>query len=476
MRYARVVTRTSRAPTLALVAALAACALVDERPERPIELTYRVALREAVLECAVGVDPPTDEPGPWVFDLPPAAPVDVQATVDGATLRLRVTDGLVEVPAGATRLAWRLDLGAQQAAWGADLSTGHLGRVGDRSAALLAGAAWMLRPRPAPREARVTVDGQDALLPWTGDVVGADLLDPGFHLFGGRRLTVEAAGARLDVAAAGRLGATDDQLRAWLAQALREVALVRPKGELPWKRLAVGLAPVAAGEGVPFGLTLFSAPPSLALQVGVDAGEADFVDDWIAVHELLHTVHPRFAEPDDAPLTWLVEGTATYLSILARARSGRWTEAEVWGEALHGVRHGVGVTRGRTLLELAPVMHRDRAYYAIYWGGALLCLDLDAALRDATGDAAGYEDAVARVLAVKPDKAGLEDVVRAVDHLAGRPVARAIVTRHVTRPALEGAEARLAELGVGRGRRRRATIDDDAPQAALRRRLVRLRP
>lgn len=429
----------------------------------------------ASIHVAVGVPP--GAPLGWRVE-PPPAPLEVQVTTSHGTALARTEDdGSLELPEGTTRLEYAFPLGPASS----DLRTGVLGRISEdgraRPAALVAGEGYLLRPRVPERAARVVVetDGSEQL-PWPAAEEGPRrlparaLVDPGFHAFGARRLTATLAdGAELELALVGELRVSDDVLTGWLAQAGREVLTVRPT--FPARRLLVGLAPVGGVDvASPFGMTLWSEPPSLGLYVGAEATERAFAGDWVAVHEMMHLVHPHVVAAEDEPTVWVTEGLATYLSILGRLRSGRVDGPSGWGELTDGVVAGRDAVRGRTLEELCRVMHREHCYVAVYWGGALVWLDLDLAIRAASDGKAALDDAVAR-LKDEGRSVTIGQLLAEADRAAGRPVARAVVDRHLKGPALGASEALLARLGIRPAGRWKAALDDRAPEAKARRAL-----
>lgn len=460
---------------------LAACAAPGEALEGGGP-EYRYQLRFAPddgggASIHVAVRVPPGAPLGWRVE-PPPAPLEVEVTTTHGTARSRTEDdGSLELPEGTTRLEYAFPLGPGSS----DLRTGVLGRVAEegraRPAALVAGEGYLLRPRLPEKAAQVVfeTDGTEQL-PWAAPEDGPRrlparaLVDPGFHAFGARRLTTTLAdGAVLEVALVGELRVSDDVLTGWLAQAAREVMTVRPT--FPSRRLLVGLAPVGGVDvASPFGMTLWSEPPSLGLYVGAEASDRAFADDWVAVHEMMHLVHPHVVAAADEPTVWITEGLATYLSILGRLRSGRVDPVTAWGELTDGVAGGREAVRGRTLEELCRVMHREHCYFAVYWGGALAWLDVDLALRAASGGEGALDDAVAR-LRDEGRSVTLGQLLAEADRVAGRPVARSVIDRHLTGPALGTSDALLGRLGIRSGGRWKAALDDQAPDAKARRAL-----
>lgn len=387
------------------------------------------------------------------------APLDFLFTQPGGVERVRVfgrdgserelpvpADGHILVPPGTRSLRYRYPLEARSRGVHAGFFTG----MGEGDAWHVAGRAWLLRPRTVSQVSSVelVVEGVDALLPWEPDasgvyrLLGDDLVNSGFHAFGGRRCTVRLPGGVLEVAVLGRPSHMDDAaLCAWLHQAAREVLTVRRS--FPYPRVTVRLVAVPGREDpVPFGMVLWSSPPSISLLVGQDAAPASFTRDWVAVHELLHLAHPIILPR----VAWLSEGLATYYTELARARSGRQTPERAWRELLAGFERGRRAVGSRTMED---VVTRGDSYMGTYWTGALVSLHLDVELRRATGNTRGLDEVLERLAASGP-VATFDGFGAAVDAVAGRPLFHEVLSRHLPRPAFAELEPLLEALGVER--------------------------
>lgn len=353
-------------------------------------------------------------------------------------------EGRVLVPPGTRFLRYRYPLDARIREKGPSLFAG----MGEGDARHVAGRAWLLRPRtvtPSLR-AELRVEGVEALLPWEPDAGGVyrlrgeDLVDSGFHGFGGRRCTVRPRGAVVEVSLLGRPSRVDDvTLCAWVRQATEEVLTVRRT--FPYPRVIVHLLSVPGrAEPSSFGMVLWSSPPSISLLVGQEASPASFSRDWVAVHEFLHLTHPTFVPR----VAWLSEGLATYYTEVARARSGRQTPERAWTELLAGFSRARADVGTRTMED---VVTRGDSSLGTYWTGALFALHLDVELRRATGNQHGL-DAVLERLAESGSTATFDGFGAAVDVIAGRPLFHALLSRHLSRPAFAEREALLEALGV----------------------------
>ncbi|HZI14895.1 MAG TPA: hypothetical protein VE153_31285 [Myxococcus sp.] len=371
----------------------------------------------------------------------------VYAWREGGEVRaLWVEGGAVAVPSGTRFLRYRYPLDARNRQQGPSLYSG----IGEGDARHVAGREYLIRPRVVTPDLRaeLSVEGADALLPWApGEdglyrLRGEDLVDSGFHGFGGRRCRAELPDAVLEVGILGRFTHLEDAtLCAWLQQAAEEVRTVRRA--FPHPRITVRVIPVP-GRGGPalFGMVLWSSPPSISLLVGQDADAASFERDWVALHEMLHLAHPVILPR----VPWLSEGLATYYTEVARARSGRQSAERAWEELVDGFARGRRSARGRTMEEVVS----SGGFSGVYWTGALFALHLDVELRRVTGNQRRLDD-VLELLATRGPTSTLGAFGAAVDSVAGQPLFDALLARHMSRPAFAELEGLLDALGVTSG-------------------------
>ncbi len=67
---------------------------------------------------------------------------------------------------------------------------------------------------------------------------------------------------------------------------------------------------------------------TVMVEVGTDVDRRLLFGDWVLTHELIHTGMPFVRRGG----TWFMEGAATYVEPIIRARAGWKTEEEVWRE------------------------------------------------------------------------------------------------------------------------------------------------
>ncbi len=407
-------------------------------------LTY-VRVPEHAVEVEVALV--RGAPREFLFSQPGAVTAVTVHTEAGGGDTLAVREGRVSLPRGTRMLRYRYALDAAIREHGPDFFQGS----GDGDARHVAGRVYLIRPLTVSPGMRVelSVSGADALLPWQPDADGVyrlrgeDLVDSGFHGFGGRRCQVRLPDAVLDVAILGRFThLSDAAVCTWLGKAAEEVRTVRRA--FPHPRITVRVIPAPGHPGPSvFGMVRWSSPPSISISVGQDAVAADFARDWVAVHEMLHLTHPVFIPR----VPWLSEGLATYYTEVARARSGRQDALQAWTELVGGFARAHEGQDARTMQE---AVSQDGFSLAVYWTGALFALHLDVELRRITGNTRGLDD-VLEWLARRGSSSTLGAFGAAVDAIAGQPLFNALLERHLPRPAFAEQAGLLEALGVQNG-------------------------
>ncbi len=415
-----------------------------DSPLKSSGLRYRIAFLEAgSLEVEIEAERSGELSGSWQFKRSSDRVANVEIFHDAGLTTLRPdARGFITVPAGALKLRYRFVL--RGSGWGFRAGTGGAG------AFVVGGQAYLLRPVELGRHAPISLrfSGGLPLLPWSLDasgsarVFGRDLWDPGFHAFGGRRFEVALPSLQIDVAVIGESQPSNAELKEWIRQAGSELLLIwnGQSSEAKPARIPLTVVVLPGGARIPFGQVLRSHGPSVAIYVGAETGREDFLRDWVAVHELSHLAHPRFQPRVD----WLTEGLATYYQGVARARSGRFSERELWLHFVRGVGWGLSERGGLSLSQLSLRMHELHRYRAVYWGGALFALDLDVELRRAGSSL----DAVLGALSATGRASSLEDFSVRVDALAGRLLYAELAAKHLEGPALEAATQLFSRLGV----------------------------
>lgn len=227
------------------------------------------------------------------------------------------------------------------------------------------------------------------------------------------------------------------------------------------KQLMLGLVPMGGRSGVGFGRTVPGGGATIMVEVGSDVDKRRLFDGWVLVHELIHTGMP-FVDGDG---TWLMEGAATYVEPIIRARAGWKTEDEAWKEWIDNMPRGSGAfTAG-----LANAEGQQN-----YWGGATFMLMADIGMRRATDGAKGLEDCLGGVLWSGLDatkRVSVEQFAQACDRATGTTVVGALIADHYDKPQPVDLAALWKRLGVAEIAGR-IVYDDGAPAARWRKMIV----
>jgi len=261
--------------------------------------------------------------------------------------------------------------------------------------------------------------------------------------------------------------AADDRakLRAWLDRVGH--AALSAYGRLPLAEVQVLMIPVGQrGGAVMFGQSIRGQGNALELLIDPSQPASEFDDDWMAIHELSHLMHPYLGDRG----AWLSEGLATYYQNVLRGRSGLLTPAQAWDRLYEGFKRGARTPDDETLEQVAQNMHRSHAFQRVYWAGAAYWLTLDRDLRRETNGAMNLETALSRFRDCclpayhewKP-----EDFVARLDTLAGTRLFSARYGEFAQMHQFPDWKTLYADLGIGFAGAH-LTFADDGKGAAIR--------
>jgi len=346
--------------------------------------------------------------------------------------------------------------------------------------------ALLLRPALWPADARVTIRvgmpaGMRAAVPWTPTLDGRGyLLDRhALQLRGrialGRFPTDELriAGTIVDIAmldAPHR--ATPEGVRAWIAGAVGAVAELY--GRFPTPRLLAIVQPTPSrGEPVVFGMAMRAGGGHVHLILSALAKDAELPGEWVAVHELTHLGMPWTYDQE----AWIQEGFVTYYQEVLRARAGFLTEQEAWQRIHDGFNRGRRRGGDRVLQLESRDMGREHNYHRVYWAGAAIALRTDVELRRASGGRQSLDDVMRlmhrRYGGTRGPHEGVQ-LLRFADRALGVSTCGAIAEGCLARPAFPEVAPVFRALGI-RIQNGRVVLDDSAPMAAERQRIMRPR-
>ena len=246
------------------------------------------------------------------------------------------------------------------------------------------------------------------------------------------------------------------ELRAWVQRSAD--AVVRYFGRFPVPRVELLLLPVD-GAGVRGGVT-YAVPTLLVrVRVGRETTNAQFLDDWIMVHEMVHLAIPRVPRSQ----IWLQEGIATYVESVARGRAGLVAPATVWRAWAEAMPQGQP-RAGDAGLDHTPTWGRT------YWGGAMFCLFADVQMLTRSARRAGLQQALQGVLAAGGNYAvpwSVERILATADAAVGQTTLTDLYQRMKDSPEPAELDALWRDLGVAGD-----SLNEDAPLAAVRRAIL----
>jgi hypothetical protein len=260
-------------------------------------------------------------------------------------------------------------------------------------------ATWLLRPDAAGGRFRMHVALEapwrfaTAMLPVSGqpaetfEALTEDLEVSSFAVFGAFDAeTVHNGPSRADVVIGPDLAPlTRSDVVAWVKSAVDSITAY-------YERPFVDRVLVIVIPGTPAnptrGVTLGDTGPAVLVRAASGLTVAGTRDDWVVTHELLHVSQPSLGREH----SWLSEGMATYVEPIVRARAGLVSPEKFWGDLVEALPQGLPEAGDQGL-------ERTQTWGRTYWGGALFCLAADVAIRERTGNARSFDDALRAVVA-----------------------------------------------------------------------------
>lgn len=221
------------------------------------------------------------------------------------------------------------------------------------------------------------------------------------------------------------------------------------------------LVVVMRGKGGPTrGETLGDGGPAVLVRAGDQITPATTRDDWVMTHELIHVVMPSLSHEH----VWLSEGIPSYVEPLARVRLGTLPREKMWRDLVEGLPQGLPETGDGGL-------EKTHTWGRTYWGGSLFCLVADVRIREQTGNARSFDDAIRAVVATGADVEARWDIGRFLDvgdAATGTRVLHDTYHDLALAPGTVNLPAFWRRLGVAL-EKDRVVLDETAPLAAVRR-------
>jgi hypothetical protein len=391
-----------------------------------------------------------------------------------------VHDGEKQTPISPSHERWSIPSCAAGCRLSYEVALGEAARVHEeRSVARTHGggaaiesppSSWLLRPLEAPPgipfRFHVTSAPGDAFASGVFPVAGvADTYEGrsggGFDLpyaAFGRIRRQQLAQGHVEVAFFPGVLRDEPAVIAWVERSAKLVEAFYGGFPIPRVLVLVQLTPGTSRVG--FGTTMGSSGAAIEVPVGENVTPEALRDDWMLVHEMVHTALPDLTRKHH----WLEEGLATYIEPLARVHAGLVTPEQMWRDWVIGMPQGQPAAGDEGL-------DRTRTWGRTYWGGALFCLAADVEIRERTGNKRSLVDAVRAIVAHGGNISvswPIEQVLEVGDAATGVPVLRETYARMATHPEAVDLARLWSRLGV-RLERGKVTYDDEAPLAAIRR-------
>lgn len=221
---------------------------------------------------------------------------------------------------------------------------------------------------------------------------------------------------------------------------------------------------------VPWGQTRRDDGVSVLLFVREDATYQELRDDWTAVHELSHLMHPYLGNDG----RWLAEGLASYYQNVSRARAGLLDGDEAWRRLEAGFQRGRRVGEGARMDRIG----RDRGTtMRVYWAGAAFWLDADLALRrERATDLDRVLAAYARCCLDGEARVDPAEFIAALDRAGGNGVLMPLYRRYAAMQGFPSQQAAYRALGLQAGEADGGALRFSDQAAALRLRRAIMAP
>jgi hypothetical protein len=288
-------------------------------------------------------------------------------------------------------------------------------------------------------------------------------------------MTQASAGERIQQAGGGRLEivvsgvedpAREAMLQRWAEQAAMTLLTVSERFPLPRIRAVVRETDSRDPGPVPWGQTLRTDGVSVLLYVRPDATLEQLRDDWTAVHEFSHLMHPYLGREG----RWMAEGLASYYQNVLRARAGLMPPEEAWRRLDAGFERGRRAPAGAALSSA-----RGRgATMRIYWAGAAYWLQTDLALRERGSSLDALLAAYARCCLSDRSESTPLAFAQALDRIDGRGMFVRMYHQYAAATEFPALAAAYRALGLSGGGQTLRFSDGDAA-ARLRAALMRAR-
>jgi hypothetical protein len=270
--------------------------------------------------------------------------------------------------------------------------------------------------------------------------------------------TLMIGGSRIDVTLeTGDAPLSQPEVMKWVQSAAESVAAYY--GRFPVPHLTLRVVSFD-GAGVRHGTTWGKGGGLIVIHAGSKTTPADFAEDWMLTHEMIHLAFPSMADEHH----WIEEGLSVYVEPIARIRAGHWTAVQMWSDLVRDMPKGLP-KEGDAGLDHTHTWGRT------YWGGALFGFAADMRIRKQTNNKKGLEDALRGIL----DAGGninedwtIEKAFQIGDKAAGVDVLQKLYAEWKDTPMHVDLDPMWKQLGI-EASGGTVILHDDAPLSTVRR-------
>jgi hypothetical protein len=214
------------------------------------------------------------------------------------------------------------------------------------------------------------------------------------------------------------------------------------------------------GNGVRHGMTWGRDGGLIVIHAGNKTTPAEFAEDWMLTHEMIHLAFPSMADEHH----WIEEGLSVYVEPIARIRAGHWSAQQMWSDLVRDMPKGEPQAGDQG-------MDHTHTWGRTYWGGALFGFVADVKIRKQTNNKKGLEDALRGILEaggnINEDWT-IEKAFEIGDKAAGVDVLQKMYAEWKDTPMHVDLAAMWKELGI-ETTGGTVVLKDDAPMSAVRR-------
>lgn len=270
--------------------------------------------------------------------------------------------------------------------------------------------------------------------------------------------TLVIGGSRIDVnIESADLAPSRQAILKWVQNAAEAIATYYGKYPVPHATLRINSF---EGHGVRHGMTWGIGGGLIKISVGNETKPAEFAEDWMLTHEMVHLSFPSMADNHH----WMEEGLATYVEPIARIQAGQMPASDMWTDLARDMRKGI-------LRPDDKGLDNTHTWASTYWGGALFSFLADIEIRKQTNNRKGLQDALRAILNSHGDITQdwpIENAFKVGDRATGTSVLTDMYAKWKDQPVTVDLPALWKELGI-ESDGHTVHLNDDAPLAAIRR-------